>query len=100
MKNLMTASLIPGLFSSLIAGAALIAPPVLAQDRTAQDPDMPSRSPEDAAPPRDQDRKIPPATIDTDGDGIADAWDRNQDGTPDAWDTDGDGQPDKADPMA
>ncbi|MEM1132981.1 MAG: hypothetical protein AAGH53_08595 [Pseudomonadota bacterium] len=37
---------------------------------------------------------IPPATIDTNGDGVADAWDRNGDGKPDAWDTDGDGKPD------
>ena len=35
-----------------------------------------------------------PATIDSDGDGVADAWDRNSDGSADAWDTNGDGKPD------
>lgn len=41
--------------------------------------------------------EIPAPTIDSDGDGIADAWDRTGDGQPDAWDTDGDGQPDRLD---
>lgn len=45
----------------------------------------------------DKQSEIPAATIDTDGDGIMDAWDRSGDGTPDAWDTDGDGQPDALD---
>lgn len=40
---------------------------------------------------------IPPATIDSDGDGIADAWDRDGDGRADAWDTNGDGMPDAMD---
>ncbi len=41
--------------------------------------------------------EIPTPTIDTDGDGILDAWDRSGDGRPDAWDSDGDGQPDLLD---
>lgn len=39
----------------------------------------------------------PPATIDSNGDGIMDAWDRNADGKADAWDTTGDGAPDAVD---
>lgn len=47
-----------------------------------------------AAAPAMAQNETPPATIDTNGDGVADAWDRNGDGEPDAWDTDGDGKPD------
>ncbi|WOE73824.1 hypothetical protein [Alterisphingorhabdus coralli] len=42
-----------------------------------------------AATPAMADEQGP--TIDTNGDGVADAWDRNNDGVADAWDTDGDG---------
>lgn len=38
-----------------------------------------------------------PATLDTNNDGKADAWDRDGNGTADAWDKDGDGKPDKFD---
>lgn len=38
-----------------------------------------------------------PATLDTDNDGKADAWDRDSNGTADAWDKNGDGKPDKFD---
>ena len=38
-----------------------------------------------------------PATIDTNNDGKADAWDRDSNGTADAWDKNGDGKPDKFD---
>lgn len=41
--------------------------------------------------------EIPAPTIDTDGDGLMDAWDRSGDGQPDAWDSDGDGAPDLLD---
>ena len=41
--------------------------------------------------------EIPGPTIDTDGDGAMDAWDRSGDGQPDAWDSDGDGEPDRFD---
>lgn len=41
--------------------------------------------------------EIPAPTIDTNGDGTADAWDRSGDGKPDAWDTNGDGRPDLLD---
>lgn len=41
--------------------------------------------------------EIPAPTIDTDGDGLMDAWDRSGNGRPDAWDSDGDGQPDLLD---
>lgn len=44
-----------------------------------------------------EDSEVPAPTIDTDGDGTADAWDRSGDGKPDAWDTDGDGEPDLLD---
>jgi hypothetical protein len=40
---------------------------------------------------------IPAPTIDTNGDGKPDAWDRNADGKADAWDLDGDGAPDAVD---
>ena len=40
---------------------------------------------------------IPAATIDSDGDGTMDAWDRNTDGKADAWDSDGDSKPDLLD---
>lgn len=36
-------------------------------------------------------------TIDSDGDGIMDAWDRDRDTRADAWDTTGDGMPDMMD---
>ncbi|MBV1687260.1 hypothetical protein KRR38_06120 [Novosphingobium sp. G106] len=39
----------------------------------------------------------PAATIDTNADGKADAWDRDGNGSADAWDTNGDGKPDKYD---
>lgn len=38
-----------------------------------------------------------PATLDTNNDGKADAWDRDSNGTADAWDTNSDGKPDKFD---
>lgn len=41
--------------------------------------------------------KTAPATIDSNSDGKADAWDRDGNGTADAWDTNGDGKPDKFD---
>lgn len=41
--------------------------------------------------------EIPAPTIDSDGDGVLDAWDRDGDGKPDAWDSDGDGAPDQLD---
>jgi len=44
--------------------------------------------------------EIPAPTIDTNGDGTADAWDRSGDGKPDAWDTNGDGKPDLLDDNA
>lgn len=36
----------------------------------------------------------PAPTIDTNGDGKPDAWDRDGNGTADAWDTNADGKPD------
>jgi hypothetical protein len=44
-----------------------------------------------------QDPASAPATIDTNNDGKADAWDRDSNGTADAWDKNGDGKPDKFD---
>jgi hypothetical protein len=40
---------------------------------------------------------VPVPTIDTNGDGKPDAWDRDGDGRADAWDRDGDGKPDTID---
>jgi hypothetical protein len=39
----------------------------------------------------------PAATIDTNNDGKADAWDRDGNGAADAWDKNGDGRPDAFD---
>lgn len=47
--------------------------------------------------PDDMQSEPPAATIDSNGDGVMDAWDRSGDGKADAWDSDGDGQPDQAD---
>lgn len=47
--------------------------------------------------PDDMQAEIPAPTIDSDGDGTMDAWDRSGDGQADAWDSDGDGQPDLLD---
>lgn len=44
-----------------------------------------------------KENNIPPPTIDTNDDGVPDAWDRHKDGRPDAWDEDGDNVPDKFD---
>jgi len=46
---------------------------------------------------QEQEEEIPPPTIDTNGDGLPDAWDRDSDGRPDAWDTNADNLPDKFD---
>jgi len=48
-----------------------------------------------AAPAFAQDaRPVDEPTIDVNGDGVNDAWDRDEDGFIDAWDDDADGQPD------
>tara|TARA_R100001244_G_scaffold20643_7_gene21568 strand:+ start:3978 stop:4223 length:246 start_codon:yes stop_codon:yes gene_type:complete len=47
--------------------------------------------------PDEMPTEIPAPTIDSDGDGVMDAWDRSGDGAPDAWDSDGDGRPDLVD---
>jgi hypothetical protein len=41
--------------------------------------------------------KIPPPTMDTNGDGRPDAWDRDSNGVADAWDTNNDDKPDALD---
>ncbi len=66
------------LLAATIGTAMLITAPVFAQDAT--------EAPSESSPP--------PATIDTDGDGVMDAWDQRGDGQPDAFDQDGDGAPD------
>lgn len=106
-------------FGTLIAAGALAATPALAQEMTPGTPESPTTeapgTPMNDAPMTETPgtqmndapfnegpataEQAPPATLDTTGDGVADAWDRNGDGQPDAWDTNGDGQPDKADPM-
>lgn len=45
----------------------------------------------------DKRSEIPAPSIDTDGDGIVDAWDRSGDGRPDVWDSNSDDQPDLLD---
>ena len=54
-------------------------------------------SPEVEEGKKEMESEIPAPTIDTNGDGKADAWDRSGDGKPDAWDTNGDGRPDLLD---
>jgi hypothetical protein len=49
-----------------------------------------------AAPDPAQDSATP-ATLDTNNDGKADAWDRDSNGTADAWDSNDDGKPDQFD---
>lgn len=68
------------------SGMALAAPgaPQDAEDKMSQE----------APPPESE---IPAPTIDTNGDGKPDAWDRDANGVPDAWDVDGDGKPDLLD---
>jgi hypothetical protein len=46
---------------------------------------------------REQAKPAPAPTIDTNKDGVPDAWDRNGDGKADAWDLDGDAKPDRFD---
>ncbi|MEM9500796.1 MAG: hypothetical protein AAF941_03005 [Pseudomonadota bacterium] len=72
------------MIASALSGGLLITVPTSAQDT---DPNA------EAPPPAE----VPPATIDTDGDGVMDAWDQRGDGQPDTWDTDGDGIPDAVD---
>ncbi|MDE8650684.1 hypothetical protein [Novosphingobium album (ex Liu et al. 2023)] len=73
------------------AAFALIAPLTLgvayAQDAQPAEPE--------AAPA--ENAATPPATLDTNGDGKMDAWDRDANGAADAWDTNGDGTPDAVD---
>jgi hypothetical protein len=86
------------IFGTLIAAGALAVTPALAQEMTPDAPAAPTQeAPATEAPAGDS--QVPPATLDSNGDGTMDAWDRNNDGKADAWDTDGDGKPDKADPM-
>jgi len=70
----------PSLITAALGAVMLTAVPVFAQDAS----EAPAKS-------------SPPATIDTDGDGVMDAWDQRGDGKPDTWDTDGDGKPDAFD---
>lgn len=86
------------IIGTLIAAGALAATPALAQEMTPDAPAAPTQEAPAAEAPAG-DSQIPPATLDSNGDGTMDAWDRNNDGKADAWDTDGDGKPDKADPM-
>ncbi|MCC6479959.1 hypothetical protein [Sphingorhabdus sp.] len=50
-----------------------------------------------AKPPAASDAPVPPPTIDSNGDGKMDAWDRDSNGVADAWDTNGDAKPDQFD---
>ncbi len=75
-----------GLGFSMAAQAATPAEEVAVADTAMQEPSADDVSSE-----------IPAPTIDTNGDGTADAWDRSGNGQPDAWDTDGDGKPDLLD---
>ncbi|MEP2989286.1 MAG: hypothetical protein ABJN65_10835 [Parasphingorhabdus sp.] len=54
-------------------------------------------SPDEEQSKEAMESEIPAPTIDTNGDGTPDAWDRSGDGKPDAWDTNGDGRPDLLD---
>jgi hypothetical protein len=70
---------------------ALVLPFTFGTALAAADPDAA------AAPPASGQDAATPATLDTNNDGKADAWDRDSNGTADAWDTNGDGKPDKFD---
>lgn len=93
------------IIGTLIAAGALAATPALAQNTMQETPASPtteapaSETPAPGAEAPATADQAPPATLDSNGDGTMDAWDRNNDGKADAWDTDGDGKPDKADPM-
>jgi|GEM_PF-1770232 len=67
---------------------ALLAMPAVMQGLSAQESD---------APTVDTDGDGTPDAWDKSGDGKADAWDTNGDGKADAWDTDGNGKPDAYD---
>jgi len=56
-----------------------------------------SASPDDEKNRKSMESEIPAPTLDTNADGIPDAWDRSGNGQPDAWDTNGDGKPDLLD---
>ena len=70
-----------------LSGAALAAQnePQSAKEKMSQE----------APPPIES--QVPVPTIDTNGDGKPDAWDRDANGVADAWDIDGDGKPDLLD---
>ena len=79
-------------FGSSVALASVVsvmllpaAGPALAQEMVEEQPQQQPKS------------EVPPPTIDTNDDGVMDAWDRDNDGKADVWDTDGDGQPDAVD---
>jgi len=72
-----------------VTGMALMLAPFTIGPVLAQEAEAPTDVEQEAPPP-----EVPPANVDTDGDGIADAWDVNGDGAADIWDMNGDGKPD------
>ncbi len=69
------------LLASAVALSALAASPTLAFEQK-------------AGAKQSQKKVLAPPTIDTNGDGKADAWDRDKNGKADAWDVNNDGKPD------
>lgn len=72
-----------------MAGGAIAAAPEMENASQEEVQEAPAEAPLES--------EIPAPTIDTNGDGTADAWDRSGNGQPDAWDTDADGRPDLLD---
>lgn len=81
-----------------IAALALVLPFTLgvayAQETAAAPAEATSGVDSQATPGRSAET---PATLDTNNDGKADAWDRDSNGTADAWDSNSDGKPDQFD---
>ncbi len=75
--------------STKIIVTTALAALVCAGPSLAQEPAPSSQAPSNGT--------VPPPTLDTNGDGVMDAWDQRGDGRADTWDTDGDGRPDQVD---
>lgn len=80
--------------ATIAAAFPMAAGLAMAQDSMMPEGDAMTPPAEEAMP---ADATNPPATMDSNGDGTMDAWDRDADGTADAWDTTGDGAPDAVD---
>lgn len=80
------------MFTTILLALAATTPQPSNEAPPAPDASVPVTGDSQAA-----ERAFPAATIDTNDDGAADAWDLDGDGKPDVFDTTGDGKPDQAD---